>query len=89
MPSDPSIAREIRRLLAARAPGASICPSEAARSLCNEDAGWRTLMPRVRSVALGMARDGVLDITRQGAALDPDGEMRGPIRLRRGPRFPG
>ena len=40
-------------LLSERAAEATICPSEAARSLAAND--WRPLMPRVREVAIELA----------------------------------
>ena len=83
------IAREIRRLLDARAPADSICPSDVARSLVAHESQWRALMPRIRDVARQMAGDGRLVITQQDAVLDPDAPFRGPVRLRRGPRFQG
>lgn len=84
---DDAIARQIRLLLEARAPDASICPSDVARSLQPQAPAWRALMPRVRDVARQLAGTGVVEIAQRGAALDPATRFRGPIRLRRGPRF--
>lgn len=81
------IAREIRRLLGARAPGDSICPSEVARSLQGQEGEWRALMPRVRDVAKHLAGEGCLVITQRDAVLDPQMPFRGPVRLKRGPGF--
>ena len=69
----------ITALLAARAPGRSICPSEAARRVDADD--WRRLMPQVRAVAIGMARAGRLEITRHGQVADPEA-FKGVYRLR-------
>jgi hypothetical protein len=69
----------IFELLASRDPGKTICPSEAARVLDPE--GWRRLMPQVRSVAVGLARQGRLEITRHGKRADPDA-FKGVYRLR-------
>ncbi|PBJ84100.1 S-adenosylmethionine tRNA ribosyltransferase [Lysobacteraceae bacterium NML93-0399] len=81
------IAAEIRTLLAARAPDASICPSEVARRLCASD-HWRDAMPDVRRVARALAADGLLRITQGDTVLDPaDNAAPGPIRLRRGPQW--
>ena len=66
-------------LLAAREPGKTICPSEAARALDPE--GWRRLMPQVRATAVGLARQGRLEITRHGKPADPDA-FKGVYRLR-------
>lgn len=65
--------------LAERDPGKSICPSEVAKALQPED--WRRLMGRVRGVAIGLARQGRLVITKKGKPVDPD-DFKGVIRLR-------
>lgn len=74
-----SIEDAILGLLAERAPGLTICPSEAARAADPE--GWRRLMPQVRATAVGLARRGRLVITRKGAPADPD-SFKGVYRLR-------
>ncbi|MEO7276040.1 MAG: DUF3253 domain-containing protein [Vicinamibacterales bacterium] len=68
-------------LLDARAPDATICPSEAARAASPDR--WRRLMPQVRDVARQLARAGRLELRQRGAAVLPDEEIRGPIRLAR------
>ena len=68
----------IRGLLAART--SSICPSEAARAVGGTD--WRELMEPAREAARLLARAGEVQITQRGAVLDPDGILRGPIRIR-------
>jgi hypothetical protein len=45
-------------LLDARAPTATICPSDAARALGADEAAWRALMPEVRQVAAELVRAG-------------------------------
>ncbi len=80
-----TIAAVIRSLLTAREPGASICPSEVARTL-DPDA-WRDRMSDVREVARALARETVVTITRGPDTLDPDAPFDGPIRLRRGVRW--
>lgn len=84
--SDDAVADAIVTLLAARAPGTSICPSEAARALAAGgpagDAAWRALMPRVRAAAARLAAAGRIEATQRGAPADPLA-ARGPIRLRR------
>ena len=82
MPSPPDelIREAILRLLAARRPGATICPSEAARAL--EPVTWRPLMHDVVRVAHGLATAGTIEITQGGAAQRPGETLRGPIRLR-------
>ena len=79
--TDKQICDAIAGLLESRQPPATICPSEAARAL--EPNEWRLLMPRVRTVAIGMAKDGVLDIRQGGRTVMPDEPLRGPIRLGR------
>ena len=66
-------------LLAPLAPGKSISPEEAARAADPE--GWRRTLPKVRAVAIGMARDGRLVITRHGKPADPN-QFKGVYRLR-------
>jgi hypothetical protein len=70
-------------LLEERAPGRTICPSEAARALAPDD--WRPLMQPVRDVAADLAADGRLEVTQRGEVVDVR-EARGPIRLRLPPR---
>ena len=65
--------------LADRDPGKSICPSEVARELQPEQ--WQRMMPRVRSTAVGLMRQGRLTITKKGKAVDPNA-FKGVIRLR-------
>ncbi|MEF9421067.1 MULTISPECIES: DUF3253 domain-containing protein [Xanthomonas] len=85
-PDDAQVAASIRRLLAQRRPEQSICPSEVARALSDDAAVWRNLMPQVRAVAAAAACAGVVRITQQGRTVQlPD--VRGPIRLMRGPHF--
>lgn len=76
----------ILELLTRRRAGATICPSEAAR-LCDGDE-WRDLMEPVRQAARELAARGVIEVTQQGRPVDID-QARGPIRLRRGPRWGG
>ncbi|RZL67102.1 MAG: DUF3253 domain-containing protein [Rhodococcus sp. (in: high G+C Gram-positive bacteria)] len=73
----------IRTLLSERAASASICPSDAARSVAQTSGeNWRDLMPLAREVAVRMALAGSLRITRKQATLDPRDLGPGPIRLR-------
>lgn len=69
----------ILKLLGSREPGASICPSEAARAVFDDD--WRDQMSRVREVANAMVKQGQIEICQKGAAVDPM-TAKGPIRLR-------
>jgi hypothetical protein len=44
--------------------------------------GWRMLMPDIRQVALGMAQEGLVEITQKNRVLPTDAQPRGPIRIR-------
>lgn len=79
--TDEQIRNAIEGLLDQRQPPATICPSEVARALALK--GWRHLMPRVRALAVAMAKDGALDVRQGGRTVVPDGALRGPIRLGR------
>ena len=74
-----SLEAAILELLNDRKPGASICPSEAARAVFDND--WREQMPQVRSVANEMARQSQIEICQKGIAVYP-ATAKGPIRLR-------
>ncbi len=67
-------------LLADRAAGRTICPSEAARRLGGDD-GFRELMPLVRDAAAAMVARGELEVTQRGRVVEPL-SARGPVRLR-------
>lgn len=76
---DTALERAILDVLAARARGASICPSEAARRVAPDD--WRPLMERTRSAARRLVASGELEMIQRGQAVDPS-TARGPVRLR-------
>lgn len=67
-------------LLDARTPGASVCPSEAARAVSPD--GWRDLMDEARAAAARMVSRGEAEVTQGGRVVNPAG-ARGPIRVRR------
>jgi hypothetical protein len=79
-PSPADARRAILDLLAARDPGKTICPSEAARALGGDDR-FRALMPLVRDAARELADEGSIDVTQRGERVAID-TARGPIRLR-------
>jgi hypothetical protein len=81
------IPAKIVELLCQRAPDASICPSEAARALADNETDWRGLMQPVREAAAELAREGRIVITQGNSRLDPAHIGNGPIRLRRGPAW--
>lgn len=68
-------------LAAARGPGKSICPSEAARAIAGQDEKqWRLLMKPLRAEAVAMAREGRIVILRKGKPVDP-GSFKGVYRI--------
>jgi hypothetical protein len=68
-------------LLSRRAPGATICPSDAARTVGDEDS-WRDLMEPARRAAARLVARGEVDVTQGGEVVDLE-SARGPIRIRR------
>jgi hypothetical protein len=84
-PVDRALEEAIGELLDARAGGATICPSEAARRV--DPDGWRELMEPARRAARRMVAAGLLEIVQGGRPVDPS-HAKGPIRLRR-PRSVG
>jgi hypothetical protein len=70
----------ILRLARERGPSKSICPSDAAREVDEEN--WRDLMDQARDVARDLAKAGEVVITQGGDVVDPDATWRGPIRIR-------
>lgn len=81
--SDERVAETLLVLVARRAQGRSICPSEVARVLSPDD--WRPLMPKIRDVARRLAREGRVVVTQGGDVRDPDADWRGPIRIAQPP----
>ncbi len=69
----------IRALAEHRGPDSSTCPSDAARAVAED---WRDLLPEAREVARDLAKAGHVEITQRGEVLDPNGDWRGPIRVR-------
>ena len=76
---DTALEKAILDLLARRTSGATICPSEAARTVDAER--WRALMEPVRRAARRLVDAGRVEITQQGHVVDPS-RARGPIRIR-------
>ena len=70
----------IIELINLRGTNATICPSEAARSVAPEQ--WKPLMEKTREAARRLAHRGVVEITQRGKRVEPSG-FRGPIRLGR------
>ncbi len=79
---DRALEQAIEDLLAARARGATICPSEAARRVGGaEEESWRPLMESARSAARRLVANERIEIVQGGRVVDPS-TARGPIRLR-------
>lgn len=79
-------AREVvLALLTARAPGATICPSEAARALAAADpavvnADWREAMPTVHAAVDRLIAEGLVRLSWKGQPL---AARAGPYRIGR------
>ena len=70
----------ILELLAARAATSTICPSDAARAVGDDN--WRDLMEPARRAARRLVDAGEVQITQGGSVVDP-ATARGPIRIRK------
>lgn len=85
--TDEALERAILELLDQRKPGATICPSEAARRIAAEQGAtapdaWRDLMEPARMAARRLVDRGAAVITQKGREVDPS-TARGPIRIAR------
>ena len=72
-------------LLDRRAPGATVCPSEAARQLSgspDDPDAWRPLMEPARDAVRRLVAEGAVEVTQRGEVVDLD-DVRGPVRVRR------
>ncbi len=81
----------ILELLEHRAPSATICPSEAARTVAQaggtggeegDGDAWRDLMPAARAAAGRLVERGEVEVTQRGRVVDV-ATARGPVRIRR------
>jgi hypothetical protein len=80
-PDATRIEAEILHLTAERGPEKTICPSEVARAIAGDHPDhWGPLMQPVRRVAVRLAQEGRVIITRKGKAVDP-ADFRGVYRL--------
>ncbi len=66
-------------LLAARTPGATVCPSEVARAIAPGEA-WRAAMPNVHAAVDRLNADGLVRLSWKGKALT---QRSGPYRIGR------
>jgi hypothetical protein len=79
--SPDTIEKTMLALVAERGTEKTLCPSEVARALGGDHPdGWGPLMGPVRKVAVRLALDGRLVITRKGKPVDPS-DFRGVYRL--------
>ncbi len=76
----PAAARAIETLLARRTPGATICPSEAARLATGDGGDWRAAMPAVHEAAGGLADAGQVRLNWRG---ERRARAEGPYRIGR------
>jgi hypothetical protein len=77
---DRRLEQTILDLLETRAASATICPSDAARTV--DPDGWRQLMEPARRAARRLVTAGDVVITQGGKVVDPS-DFTGPIRIRR------
>ena len=81
--SEPAIREAILATTAAAGPSRSVSTEDVARALATEN--WQSLLTRIRREAVVLAQAGQIDILRKGKPADPEGEIRGVIRLRARP----
>lgn len=72
------------RTLLRHRPEGTVCPSEVSRVVGGD--GWRAVSPASRALAFDLADEGVSVVRQKGEAVGRD--VRGPIRVGRGPSFP-
>jgi len=79
---DRKIEAVILELLATRSgKAASICPSEVARQV-GEEESWRELMEPVRQATRRLAHRGSVEVVQRSRVIEP-GSFRGPVRIRK------
>ncbi|WP_269219911.1 DUF3253 domain-containing protein [Brevundimonas vesicularis] len=67
-------------LLAARAEGATVCPSEVARVVAGEGGAWREAMPDVHAAVDALVNEGAVRLSWKGRPL---AVRAGPYRIAR------
>lgn len=77
---DSRLQQAILDLLDQRRPGATICPSDAARAVAPDE--WRPLMDAARAAAQRLVDTGEVEVTQGGEVVDL-AAARGPVRIRR------
>ncbi len=78
---DQQLEDAILDLLGRRAATATICPSDAAREVGDEDS-WRDLMDPARAAAARLVDRGEVEVTQGGSVVDL-ATAKGPVRIRR------
>jgi len=78
------LAATIRTLLRHRDADKTICPSDAARVVGGE--AWRDTMDAARDAARELAAGGLIEVRQRGVKVELD-EVKGPVRLARGPAW--
>jgi Protein of unknown function (DUF3253) len=79
--SHAALEAQILRLVAERGPDKTICPSDAAIALAGPSGdAWGALMPQIRKIAVRLASEGRIVITRKGKQVDPL-DFKGVYRL--------
>ncbi|MDB5441519.1 MAG: hypothetical protein JWM33_3946 [Caulobacteraceae bacterium] len=69
-------------MLAALPQGKSLAPQDVARAAAAEGEDWRRLLPRLRGIVVGLARQDKLVVLRHGKPADPNA-FKGVYRLAR------
>ncbi|OMP88800.1 hypothetical protein BK809_0005521 [Diplodia seriata] len=89
---DALLRSRLRALLAQRQHPKTICPSELARSLSQQELAdlganeWRDLMPAIRALVFDARAVGEVEILQRGAVIAqhvPADTIKGPIRIRK------
>lgn len=78
--AEEEVRQAVLALLAERAPGATICPSEVARALA-AGADWRSQMPSVHAAIDPMLAEGLVRLSWKGESM---AVRDGPYRIGRG-----
>jgi hypothetical protein len=76
---DRAVEAALREKLSRVRPGGTVCPSEAARAVSQDD--WRRLMDPAREAARRLVAAGEAEITQHGEVVDLE-TAQGPIRVR-------
>ena len=81
--TDRKLEKVIMDLLRSAKAGASICPSQAAKELIENDdeRQWRPLMEPARRAARRLVHKGEISIMQGGRIVDPS-KFKGPVRLK-------